>query len=256
MWRRVSVRWRIIQLVAGLVIAVPSVALAQGVGFSIRQGYGPISGYVQTPAGGQPGTSDLKRPTFEELGIDNTTYTDIGVRYRRDKYTPYIGLRFINLDSSGILEDDLVTQGHSFLSGEYFDHKTSFDIYSFGVKGDFAKLRPKAELAIMDFSYKFATSSATADRSYAKPTVRVGVEKTLRLDRFEIGLEASGSIPISGMPEIYTVGAGAKYWLTEHVGVGATVQYFYLDYEDDQELPNHLRLEMEPAVSFALVFGF
>jgi hypothetical protein len=58
------------------------------------------------------------------------------------------------------------------------------------------------------------------------------------------------------MPEIYTVGAGAKYWLTEYVGVGATVQYFYLDYEDDQELPNHLRLEMRPAVSFALVFGF
>ena len=92
MWKSVSVKGRVIQLFTGLVVLVPSVALAQEVGISIRQGYAPISGYVQTPAGGQPGTSDLKRPTFEELGIDNTTYTDIGLRYRTDRYTPYIGL--------------------------------------------------------------------------------------------------------------------------------------------------------------------
>ncbi|GAJ21211.1 unnamed protein product, partial [marine sediment metagenome] len=57
-------------------------------------------------------------------------------------------------------------------------------------------------------------------------------------------------------PEIYTVTAGVKYWFAEYINVGFEAQYFYLDYEDDQDLPNHLRLEMQPAVNFSLQYRF
>ena len=33
--------------------------------------YGNIRGFLQTPAGGAPGSSSPKRPTFKELGIDS-----------------------------------------------------------------------------------------------------------------------------------------------------------------------------------------
>lgn len=235
---------------------IPSVASADGLGISVKPGYAPISGYLQTPAGGAPGTSDIKRPTFEELDIDYAAYMDIDLYYRSRKYTPYIGLRLMTVDSSGVLEKDLTTRGHTFLAGESYDHETTFNIYRFGAKYDFAYLSPKVELAVMDFDYEFKTPAARVNRSYAKSAVRVGAEKTFRIDALDIMLEASGSIPFSNTPEIYTFTAAVKYWFVENINVGLELQYFYLDYEDDQELPNHLRLEMQPAVSVFLQFRF
>lgn len=243
-------------LAAWLFFLIPSVATADGFGLSVRQGYAPISGYLQTPAGGEPGSSDIRRPTFDELDIDDTTYLDIDLFYRKGKYTPYFGLRLIDLDSSGVLKKDLTTRSQTFVTGESFDHETSFNIYRFGAKYDLGYLSPKAEFAIMDFDYEFDSSGVSVKRSYAKSTVRLGAEKSFRFDALEVMLEASGSIPLSNKPEIYTVAAGFKYWLSDNFNAGLNVQYFYLDYEDNQELPNHLRLEMKPAVSFLLQYRF
>jgi len=246
----------IILLVAGLLLLIPSNASADEFGISVKQGYAPISGHLQTPAGGSPGTSDMKRPIFKELDVDHAAYTDVDLYYRSRKYTPYIGLRLMNVDSSGFLEKDLTTRGQTFLEGESYEHETSFNIYRFGAKYDFVYLSPKVELAVMDFDYQFGSTGIQVKRSYAKSAVRLGAEKTFKIDALDIMFEASGSIPLSDTPEIYTVTAGVKYWFSEYVNIGLDVQYFYLDYEDDQDLPNHLRLEMQPAVSFSLQYRF
>jgi len=190
-------------LLFGILFLAPSIASADEFGISLRQGYAPISGYLQTPAAGEPGSSDIGRPTFDELDIDDTSYLDIDLFYRKGKYTPYIGLRFITLDSSGVLEKDLTTRSQTFVKGESFDHETSFDIYRFGAKYDLGYLSPKAELAVMDFDYEFDSSGVSVKRSYAKSAVRLGAEKTFRFDALDIILEASGSIPLSDTPEIY-----------------------------------------------------
>jgi hypothetical protein len=100
----------------------------------------------------------------------------------------------------------------------------------------------------MDFSYELETQGISIERSYAKPAIGVGAEKTFKINAFDITIEACGSIPLSNTPNIYTAGAGIKYWFVEHSNVGLEVQYFYLDYEDDQDLANHLRLEMQPVI--------
>ncbi|MBN2592240.1 MAG: hypothetical protein JXA81_01945 [Sedimentisphaerales bacterium] len=247
----------VILFIAGLFLFNISVAWADGFGISVKQGCAPISGYIQTPAGGNPGTSDIKRPTFKELDIDDTSYTDIDLYYRSRNYTPYIGLRLIDFDSSGILEKHLTTRGQTFLRGESYEHETSFNIYRFGAKYDFTHFSPKAELAVVDFNYQFESAGIQVKRSYAtKYAVRLGAEKNFSVDALDIIFEASGSIPLSNSPEIYTVGAAVKYWLTEHFNVGLDIQYFYLDYEDGQDLPNHLRLEMQPAISVFLQYRF
>lgn len=246
----------VILLVAGFLLIIPSVARADGFGISVKQGYAPISGYLQTPAGGNPGTSDIKRPTFKELDIDDTSYTDIDLYYKRRNFTPYIGVRLIDVDSSGILEKDLTTRGQTFLKGQSYDHKTSFNIYRIGTKYDLAYFSPKVELAVMDFDYKLESTGIRVRRSYSKSTVRLGAEKIFSLDVLDIIFEASWSVPLTNTPEIYTAGAVVKYWFLENVNVGLDVQYFYLDYEDDQDLPNHLRLEMKPAISVFLQYRF
>jgi hypothetical protein len=251
-----QMRQLLILFCAGLFLFIPSVARADGFGISVKQGYAPISGYLQTPAGGNPGTSDIKRPTFKELDIDDTSYIDIDLYYKKRNYTPYIGVRLIDVDSSGILEKDLTTRGQTFSKGQSYDHETSFNIYRFGTKYDLTYFSPKVELAVMDFDYQLESAGIQVKRSYSKSTVRLGAEKIFSFNALDIIFEASGSIPLANTPEIYTAGAVVKYWFSENVNIGLDVQYFYLDYEDDQDLPNHLRLEMQPAISVFLQYRF
>ena len=243
-------------LVAGIFFLAPSIASADGFGFSFKHGYAPISGYIQAPVSGEPGTSDIRRPAFKELDVDHAAYTDIDLYYRSGKFTPYIGLRLMTMDSSGILEKDLITRGRIFSEGESYDHETSFNIYRFGAMYDLAYLSPKVELAVMDFDYDLDSSGITAECSYTKSAVRIGAEKLFKINTVDIIIEASGSVPLPDTPEIYTVGTIVKYWFADNANVGLDVEYFCLDYEDDQDLPNRLSLEMQPAVSVFLQYRF
>jgi hypothetical protein len=246
----------VILLASGLLLPAQPVVLADEFGIAVTEGYAPISGYLQTPAGGNRGTSDEKRPTFRELGVDGATYTDIDLHYERGPYVPYVAMRFLTADSSGALEEDLTTQGQNFLKGEPYSQEASFDIYHLGLKRDLTYVTAKIELAFMDFDYEFKTPEASAERSYMKSAVRLGAEKTFKFDKLDVEVEASGSVPLPNTPDIYSVGAQVKYWIAEGLSVGVGVQYFYLDYEDSQDLPNHLRLEMQPALSVLLQYRF
>ncbi|MEJ2648944.1 MAG: hypothetical protein P8016_11115 [Sedimentisphaerales bacterium] len=243
-------------LIVNMFLSIPLVASADEFNLSVKQGYAPLSGYLQTPAGGEPGTSDIRRPTLKELNVDDTDYMDVDLYYKKGKYTPYVGARWITIDSSGLLEKDLTSKNHTFLKGTSFDHETSFNIYRVGVKYDFKYFRPKLEAALMDFNYKLESAGIRADRSYAKSTIRMGAEKTFKIDALDIQVETSWSIPLPNTPRIYTVGTGVKYWFAKNINIGFDAQYFYLDYEDEQELPNHLRLEMKPALSLSLQYRF
>lgn len=243
-------------LIILVILQANSLALADGFDIAVSEGYAPITGYLQTPAGGKPGTSDVRRPTFGELGIDNATYTDVDIHYRMDQYAAYASARFMNIGSSGVLEEDLTTHGQNFLQGEPYRYDTVFNIYHLGVQDDFGPLTGEIELALMDFGYKFRTAEASTERSYTKTAVRLGAEKSFKFDKLDIVVEASGSIPLPNTPYIYSAGAMVKYWLADSLNIGVGVQYFYLDYEDSQDLPNHLRLEMQPALSLSLQFMF
>jgi hypothetical protein len=58
-----------------LVLSAPAAMLRVQDGFHADAGgaflYGPIYGRVQTPRGGEPGTTSSGRPSLGELGIDN-----------------------------------------------------------------------------------------------------------------------------------------------------------------------------------------
>ena len=243
-------------LIILVILQANSLALADGFDIAVSEGYAPITGYLQTPAGGKPGTSDIKRPTFGELGIDDAAYTDVDILYRTGQFAAYASARFIALDSSGVLEKDLTTHGQNFLQGEPYRNDTVFNIYHLGVQDDFGSLTGKIELALMDFDYKFRTAEVSTERSYTKTTVRLGIEKSFKFDKLDITVEASGSLPLPNTPSIYSAGAMVRYWLADSLNIGVGVQYFYLDYEDNQDLPNHLRLKMQPALSVSLQFMF
>lgn len=222
---------------------------------NVSWGYAPISGYVQTPAGGNRGTSDIKRPTFDELGIKGEYLLNLELRWMKGEYLIYAGSTWINMSSSEVLEKDLISRT-KFFTGESFNSDIEFNWHRLGIGWKFKYFTPKAELAILDFSYALSTPRAEIERSYIKPTLRVGAEKQIKLNNFGIDLESLISVPTSNTPVIFTAGAVFKYWFTKRFNFGLDVKYLYIDYEDNQELPNHLRLEMGPLAGISLGYVF
>src|SRR6476646_6749457 len=71
--------------------------------------YGSVDGYVQTPTGGDPGTSSAKRPSLSEIGIDNASIYDAQgiVAFRNEEF--YLGGQYIHMSGSDTLHENLIS---------------------------------------------------------------------------------------------------------------------------------------------------
>jgi len=94
--------------------------------------YGPVDGYVQTPAGGAPGTTSGKRPTFQELGIDDFVSAEGSLNLGWRAHGLYAGGRLLRLDGDSTLNSGLVSQGTTFPAGTSVKSRVQLDSYRFG----------------------------------------------------------------------------------------------------------------------------
>src|SRR2546425_88118 len=69
--------------------------------------FGPIDGFLQTPAGGRPGTSSAQRPKFDELGINDVAFYDTRLTVQWRDLLVYGGYEFIRVNGSDTLSQPL-----------------------------------------------------------------------------------------------------------------------------------------------------
>lgn len=230
--------------------------------------YGPVEGFLQTPKGGDVGTSSSRRPTLDELGINNTVFYDLelAVDWRRVQF--YAGYQAISLKGDATLSDPLTSHGLFFPAGDAVNSKTDFDWWRVGVGWKFdllddrLEIMPKGEFVLLDFNYNLSDSAQKAKRSYSKDTVRLGVDTHYRINRvISLSLSLEGALPISDMPQIGNITGGVEFDLlpdNRHIrpklfiGGGAE----WINYEDKQTLPNHFRVDLGPYVTGGLKIQF
>src|SRR5258706_11769400 len=53
--------------------------------------FSPVTGYFQTPDGGQPGTTSIKRPTLKEMGIKHANLIDVELSAASGDHGFYLG---------------------------------------------------------------------------------------------------------------------------------------------------------------------
>jgi len=133
-------------------------------GFSTFVRGGPVSGYLQTPTGGAAGTTSLRRPTLEEVGVTNAV--EYGARletdYRRHRAMAEVSV--LELHGSDTLTEDLVSQGRPFPAGTHVTSDSELTNYSLG------------------YSYLFEVCLGACDRIELRPGVgmrAIGVGYTL-----------------------------------------------------------------------------
>jgi hypothetical protein len=257
-----------------LVLSMPGTPLWAQDDFRVEAGgtflHGPVDGRVQTPAGGNLGSTSPGRPTFDELGIKSVDAADFWMNVSRGRHGLYAGGRIMRLSGGGTLDDTLISQNRLFAAGLPVDAEVQFDWYRVGYRylfpwdwGDRTiELYPSIGAAILDFHYTLSSPGLDGvDRSYTKVGAQIGLGVTVPLtERLSLTGQVLAPIPFSHAPEILSAQAMLKYRFLERsnlsisglVGLG----YDRISYTDGQTVPNDIEADMGPMGMLGLEIRF
>jgi len=238
------------------------------VSFRGQFNYGPADGFLQTPAGGQPGSSSRHRPTLDELDIDKAAFYDVLGSVQWRSLNLYAGYQAIPLNGQAVLSQTLISRNVTFPAGTHVHSENDLNWLRAGAGWKFfvldrrLELLPKAEFAVLDFRYQLSGGGQAVERSYPKGCVRLGLESRYRFNRVvSVSLDADGSVPISNTPQIATLTGGVEFdlWpgsrrVHPSLFLGGGGQR--IEYEDNQTLPNHFRVDLGPFVTTGLALSF
>jgi hypothetical protein len=232
--------------------------------------YGPVTGFAQTPRGGAPGTTSPNRPTFRQLGIDEVLIPDASVGLRWRGHGLYSGGSWIRLDGQTTLDTTLISQGTTFPAGTAVNSEVRLDWYRLGYKYRFAlanemgetfALSPAAGVALLDFDYRLNGEGLLANRSYIVGTPQMGLEvEWIPSGRISV---VGGSL--SSLPEVSNLfllsarlDCRCRLWGTARRGgmLFLGVGYEWINYEDNQTRPNHVKADAGPLLRFGLQTHF
>jgi hypothetical protein len=231
--------------------------------------YGPIRGFLQTPAGGNPGTTSHDRPTLKELGIQTAPMADASVTVGWGAHDFYGGARVIELSGSSVLDQKLVTHNVTFPAGMAVSSTVQLNWYRLGYEHRFLfrhddtmlQIEPAIEGLLFDFGYQINGVGLSTSRTYFKGGVRLGIRSEWSpWPRFSILGDAMGSVPIPGQPMILSLQATGRYRLWGRIDRGGTfflgIGYDQIDHKDLQTVPNHIKVEMGPLLVTGLAVNF
>ena len=136
-----------------------------------------LDGYIQTPLGGQFGTTSTRRPTISELDQDGITGLGVATASLlfREKHEIIISYTGLERRGSTTLERDLVTHGQSFPSGSRVNSSLEMPLIRIDyrprwLQGKFRgwTLTPVIGATRLDFHYRLDSPDTTgnANRHY------------------------------------------------------------------------------------------
>ena len=233
--------------------------------------FGQADGFVQTPSGGQPGTSSAGRPTLKELGIDDAQILDVSLTLAWDDHEISASGQWMDLTGRAVLEEPLLSQAQLFPAGSRVGAEVSADWYTIayghrfthdlGEPGDQAiTFTPSGGVAIFDIDYELrGEGGAGAHREYIKPSPMFGLAIDWHAtDRLAVSASVRAAVPISSGASLLAAQVEARYRFVQGrtgsldgvIGVG----YEHIDYDDarKQEIPNHVDVELGPLLLVGL----
>ena len=219
------------------------------------------SGYLQTPAGGMPGTASPKRPSLAEIDLDGGDYRWLGVRVdfpRSDNNADRsrLALRFrmrysvVGDAATAALDDAFTIRGGVFGVGDEVRSQVSFDNLTITLSAAFV-LTPSlsaelgGEIGWTAFDFTMQGERHRSERAYHVNTVGVmgAVGRDLG-NGWHLRATLGAAPAVEGTGSRYTVESRLRRDLTKRVsvGVGVRIEQFRYDDAHKQELPNRLRV--------------
>ncbi len=263
---------------AAALTATSTTAVAEGAEYRLEVGIGVLrhDGYLQTPAGGAPGSTDLERPTFAELDLESGRYRwltgTVDWRGRADTGTFSVAgapvhlrlqVRYEQIDdeAEAVLASPLRIWGRTLPAGDSVHAEVSFDGLSLALTGVFdiaggwtAELGAGAGWTSYDFT--MVGGRHHAERAYHVNSIGFvgGVAKDVgRGWRLNAALQAFPRLDGTGSSYLVEPRLGRR--LSEHATVVLAARFETFRYDDahKQEMPNRLDVARRVVPSVALV---
>lgn len=220
---------------------------------------GPVSGYLQTPKGGQPGTTSLKRPTFDEVGAETLIAPTADLRFAYKRHRLHLGGSWMMLHGSETLQQDLTSHTDFYPAGTDMTSDTEIHAHwiGYGYAFDLARQRGALTLTpgIGSYGYgqrygisgggsqssrDFTSYSPMLDAELAwYPGGRMHVTSGLMLVLDDL-------LGLSSPTTLVDATVRVHWDVSRDVNLFLSVGYTYLDHEDEQTVPNHANLESVP----------
>jgi len=232
---------------------------------SIR--FGVINGFLQTPAGGRPGSSSKKRPSLEELDVDDVAMTEVRGSFGWGPHSLIGKARLLAISRQSTLDASLVSNNTHFPPDSSVELSARLNSYRIGYRyslilandqGATVGLHPTIGIYLFNFHYRLSDlTNGVADRSYTKGAAQAGMEiEWCPKSPFSGVLKFYGSVPVGSAPLILAAEVLGRYRLWRWSGTEgrafAGIGYERFDYEDEQELPNHIRTTLAPLIFIGL----
>lgn len=229
--------------------------------FVFEAGLGLLShnGFLQTPAGGEPGTATAKRPTVDELAVGDGNYRWVAGTVGLGRHA--LELRYTTISDSGrtTLDTALVSQGNAFDAGSAVRSSLGLDGLSLAFTRSFAfgedtRLRVGPWVGWTAFDLDVDGARADVDRSYRVYALgaKAALDKALGR-RWRMGAEAIVAPAFDGAAARYTIEPSLSYGLSDRVEIRLATRLAAFRYDDahKQVWPNRLRIDrrLMPAVS-------
>jgi len=225
-----------------------------------------LSGFTSIPLGGALGTASLERPTLAEIGINRTTFYDVGLYLTMPVIRIYGNYEYLQPNGSGVLSHNLLFHGLLFPANTRINFATKFDLYNAGIDypwycSDKLSIAPAVEFAAVDFSFLVNSGLVQSARSFVQGTGRIGLHARYDFTHaLSLSMNAATSIPSLTNLEVVNLLAKINYNFIQypHVNAGlfASIAYQKICFRDHQTLPNNIRLTMAPMEAVGVVVSF
>ena len=229
---------------------------------------GKMDGFLQTPDGGMPGRTDRHRPSFEELDIDSTDNIELTFNLNKGPANYYLTATPINFKESLTLDSSLLSQWIQFDAGDQIKADIKMSQYRFGYQYSFTSdsiadfsYSLSGDIALFDFHYQLDSYDKHVNRSYMKAGYRIGMTLDYSFsEQSSMELKLYNSLPFPNTVEVRTLDLSGHYVLWKKKNIVSLifgVSYHRIDYQDEQEVPNHIVAEMGPMIrlGFTLTMG-
>lgn len=243
-------------IVCGLAMCLGAAASANSeLGIYAELSHADVRGFQQTPKGGNPGTTSLERPSFEELHINSKTYSNMGAWLRFEPFQINFNYLPLKYDGQTILSSELVSHGITIPQGSFFSSDIKDHLYS----ADFARIfkpfhafmiAPLAMVHVFDHHYEFKSGPLSSTRSFLTTGFGLGLDMTYAfLYQYELNAKINVAIPINNLDVNKAKLSIAYVWaLTPRFTMKpyALVEWNKIRFKDHQPVPNLLDYRLSP----------
>jgi hypothetical protein len=230
----------------------------------IEGGIGQLKGFVQTPRGGDYNTTSERRPSFEEIDHRHDPFFHAELTSHYEKIWGFVNYFHLTPANETSLETDLLTHSRFIPATTPFEMNVHFNWYELGIGFDTAeifsrwKIQPYLAANWLKYYYGFSSPVHDSHRNFNLLAGSAGLKVEGKVAKdWLIDAKVDITLPLTEL-ELFEASVGLNYTFSPHphcaIRSRASLGSLYIDYEDRQKIPNHIRYQSSPYAALGLIF--